>query len=75
MDPDDSFHDSSTDIGWVTGLGVEAPLTNAWTLRLEGSYLDFGRRIQHVNRSGNGRCGPGNPRRPCPYNIDNGWRA
>ena len=71
IDPDDSFHDSSTDIGWVIGLGVEAPLTNAWTLRLEGSYLDFGQRTQHVNRSGNGRCGPGNPRKPCPYNIDN----
>ena len=40
MDPDDSFRDRSTAIGWVIGLGVEAPLAEAWTFRLEGSYLD-----------------------------------
>ena len=39
MDPDDSFHDRSTAIGWVVGLGVESPLAEAWTVRLEGSYL------------------------------------
>ena len=44
VDPDDSFRDSSTEIGWVIGLGVEAPLSDAWFLRLDGSYLDFGRR-------------------------------
>ena len=71
MDPDDSFRDGSTEIGWVIGLGVEAPMVDAWTLRLEGSYLDFGRSTHHVNRSGNNRCGPGMPRRPCPYNIEN----
>ena len=71
VDPDDSFRDSSTEFGWVIGLGVEAPLADAWALRLEGSYLDFGRSTHYVNRSGDGRCGPGNPRRPCPYNIKN----
>ena len=71
VDPDDSFRDSSTEIGWVIGLGVEAPLSDAWFLRLDGSYLDFGRSTHHVNRSGDGRCGPGNPRRPCPYNVEN----
>ena len=29
VDPDDSFHDSSTEIGWVIGGGVETPLTAA----------------------------------------------
>ena len=59
MDPDDSFRDGSTEIGWVIGLGVEAPLADAWTLRLGGSYLDFGRSTHYVNRSGDNRCGPG----------------
>ena len=71
VDPDDSFRDSSTEIGWVIGLGVETPLADAWALRLDGSYLDFGRSTHFVNRSGDGRCGPGNPRRPCPYNVEN----
>ena len=70
MDPDDSFRDRSTAIGWGIGLGVEAPLAEAWTVRLEGSYLDFGRSTHDVNRSGDGRCGPGMPRRPCPYTIE-----
>ena len=71
VDPDDSFHDGSAEIGWVIGLGVEAPLADAWILRLDGSYLNFGRSTHYVNRSGNGRCGPGSPRRPCPYNVEN----
>lgn len=71
FDPDDSFSDNSTELGWVLGLGVEAPLDDAWTLRLEGSYLDFGRSTYSVNRSGNNPCGPGGPRRPCPYKVEN----
>ena len=65
-----SFHDRSTAIGWVVGLGVESPLAEAWTVRLEGLYLDFGQSTHDVNRSGDGRCGPGMPRRPCPYTIE-----
>jgi opacity protein-like surface antigen len=71
IDRDDSFRGSSTRIGWVIGLGVEAPLADAWTLRLEGSYLDFGRSKHYVNRSGNNRCGAEGPRRPCPYSVEN----
>ena len=71
VDPDDSFHDSSTQLGWVIGVGVEAPLADTWTLRLEGSYLDFGQSTYDVNRSGNNACGPGNPRTSCPYKVDN----
>ncbi len=71
VDPDDSFRDSSTEVGWMIGAGVEAPLAEAWTLRVEGTYLDFGRSTHYVNRSGNNRCGPGNPGRPCPYKIEN----
>lgn len=70
-DPDDSFHDSSNETGWVIGLGVEAPLSDAWNLRFEGMYMDFGRSTHHVNRSSDARCGPGNPRKPCPYRIEN----
>ena len=70
-DPDDSFRDSSLEAGWVFGFGVEAPLAGAWLLRLEGSYFDFGRSTHHVNHSGDGRCGPDGPRRPCPYDIEN----
>jgi len=71
MDPDDSFHDRSTKLGWVLGLGVEAPLAGGWTWRLDGSYLGFGRGTHRVNRSGNNPCGPGGPRRACPYRVEN----
>ena len=71
LDPDDSFRNGSTVIGWVIGLGVEVPLADVWTVRLEGSYLDFGQSTHYVNRSGDNRCGSGMPRRPCPYNIEN----
>ena len=33
--------------------------------------LDFGWSHHTVNHSGNNRCGPGNPRRPCPYKVRN----
>ena len=72
LDSDDSFRDSSTELGWVIGVGVEAPLADAWTLRLDGSYVDFGRSTHVANRSGDGRCcGTGSPRRPVSYNIEN----
>ena len=72
MDPDDSFRNGSTEIGWVIGAGVEAALTDAWTLRLSGSYLDFGRSTHHANLSGNDRCcGAGSPRTPVSYRIEN----
>ena len=72
MDPDDSFRDGSTEFGWVIGAGVETSLSDAWTLRLEGSYLDFGESTHHANRSGNNRCcGAGTPRRPVSYRIEN----
>ena len=70
-DPDDSFHDRSTRIGWVLGLGVEAPLGDAWRWRLDGSYLGFGRSTHRVNRSGNNPCGPGGPREACRYRVEN----
>ena len=71
LDPDDSFRDTSTEFGWMIGAGVEVLLANAWTLRLDGSYLDFGRDTYYVNRSGDGRCGRDGPRRPCPYQVEN----
>ena len=71
LDPDDSFRDGSTKIGWVIGMGIEAPLTDAWTLRIEGSYQDFGQSTHYVNNSGDNRCGPGMPQQPCPYNFEN----
>ena len=70
-DPDDSFHDRSTKLGWVLGLGLEAPLGDNWTWRLDGSYLGFGRSTHLVNRSGNNPCGPGGPRQACRYRVEN----
>ena len=70
VDPDDSFHDRSTETGWVIGLGAEIPLTGGWVARLEGLHLDFGRNDHYVNHSGNNACGPGGHRRPCPYKIE-----
>ena len=76
VDPDDSYRADSTRVGWVVGAGVEAPLDHAWSLRLEGSYLDFGRRTRYVNRGAINpedinRCGPGGPNRACPYRVKN----
>ncbi|MCY4513280.1 MAG: hypothetical protein OXB86_06295 [Bdellovibrionales bacterium] len=80
-DPDDSFQDNSIHLGWVFGLGAEIPLDKnlqralqddeTWTLRLEGSYINFGKDRYTVNHSGNNRCGVDGPRRPCIYTIKN----
>ena len=71
-DPDDSFRDGSTEFGWVIGAGIETSLSDAWTLRFEGSYLDFGESTHHANRSGDNRCcGADTPRRPVSYRIEN----
>lgn len=32
VDPDDSFSKDSTEVGWVAGVGLEAALSDAWTL-------------------------------------------
>ena len=72
LDPDDSFRDGSTEIGWVVGVGVEASVADRWTLRLEASYMDFGRTTHAANRSGDGRCcGSGTPQRPVFYDVEN----
>ena len=71
LDQDDSFHDESTKLGWVISIGLEAELADAWTLRLESSYLDFGRNDYYVNRSGDNRCGQGGARRACLYEFEN----
>lgn len=71
VDPDDSFRDRSTETGWAVGLGVEVPLAGDWMMRFEGLRLDFGRNVHHVNRSGNNPCGPGGPREPCRYKVEN----
>ncbi len=73
-DPDDSFRDRSTEVGWVIGAGIEVSLPDLWTLRLEGSHLDFGREIHRANHSGGGRCGPEGVRKPCPYTVENKLR-
>lgn len=72
VDPDDSFRDDDTTVGWTIGAGVETALADAWTLRLEGLYLDFGRSTHTANRSGNDPCcGTGTVKRPVSYRIEN----
>ena len=70
VDPDDSFRDNGLSIGAVIGVGVETPLADTWTLRLEGLYLDFDGKTHFVNTSRDNRCGPTRNRRRCPYNVD-----
>ncbi len=70
VDPDDSFRNRSTEVGWVLGAGVEAPLADAWMLRFEALHLDFGENDYRVNHSGNNTCGRGGPRRPCVHKIE-----
>ena len=71
IDPDDSFRSSSTEIGWVIGVGLESPTADNWGLRLDVSHMDFGQSTHYVNRSGGNRCGDGGPRRACPYELEN----
>ncbi|MDE0291987.1 MAG: outer membrane beta-barrel protein [Candidatus Dadabacteria bacterium] len=72
VDPDDSFGKDSTEVGWVVGAGAEAALSDAWALRLEGLYMDFGESTHLVNRSANNRCcGPETPRRAASYEVEN----
>ena len=70
VDPDDSFADSGANLGWVVGVGVETPISDVWSLRLEGLYMEFESSIHNVNHSGDGRCGPGNARMACPFGFD-----
>lgn len=71
-DPDDSFSEDSTELGWVIGTGLETALSNIWALRLEVLYMDFGESVHLVNRSGNNLCcGPDTPRRPVSYEVEN----
>ena len=70
VDPDDSFTDSGANLGWVVGVGVETPISDAWSLRLEGLYMEFESSVHNVNHSGDGRCGPGNARMACPFGFD-----
>ena len=75
-DPDDSFRDGGTKIGWTVGAGVEAALSGGWTLRLDGVYVDFGRSVHRANLSGdNACCGSGSPLRPVSYAVDNRLKA
>lgn len=71
MDPDDSFRDRSTRIGWVIGVGAETALADAWTLRLEGSYMNFGGRTHTVNHSADASCIRGGEKRVCTYRVEN----
>lgn len=71
FDADDSFGREATRLGWTLGIGVETEVTPRWALRLDGAYFDFGEERYRVNRSGDNPCGPGGPRSPCSYSIDN----
>ena len=73
VDPDDSFDERPTRVGWVAGAGIETPVAGAWTLRLEGLYNDFGETLhQAENRLGvnAGACGPAGLPSPCRYAFD-----
>ena len=74
VDPDDSFSSSDTDVGWVVSLGIEAPVADGWSVRLESVYMNFGSSTHNVNHSGGGRCGPGGERMPCPFRFDSDVR-
>lgn len=71
LDADDSFGDHTTEVGWVVGAGLSTHLAESLEVRLEGLYMDFGTSTHHVNYSGDNRCWPGGPQRPCPYKFDN----
>ena len=73
LDPDDSFDERPTRVGWVAGVGIEMPVAGAWTLRFEGLYNDFGETVhQAENRLdvNAGVCGPAGLPSPCRYGFD-----
>ena len=70
FDPDDSFRDHSTDLGYVVGAGFESPFLANSFLRFDVSYYNFGEDTHQVNHSGGNRCGPGGPNRPCNFDIE-----
>ncbi len=74
VDPDDSFSLSDTDVGWAVSLGIEAPVADGWSVRLESVYMNFGSSRHNVNHSGGGRCGPEGERMPCPFRFDSDVR-
>ena len=49
FDPDDSFNDQQTDIGYVIGAGAAARVTDNMRVRFETQYVDFGRSRNFVN--------------------------
>ena len=73
VDPDDSFDDQLTRVGWVVGTGIELSVAGAWNIRFEGLYVDTGETDhQAPNRLGvnAGVCGPAGLPSPCRYGID-----
>ena len=73
VDPDDSFDERATRVGWVAGVGIETPVAGAWTLRFEGLHQDFGETIHRAeNRLGAnaGVCGSTGLPSPCRYAFD-----
>ncbi|MDD9949652.1 MAG: outer membrane beta-barrel protein [candidate division Zixibacteria bacterium] len=73
VDPDDSFDDQLTRVGWVVGTGIEMPVAGAWNIRFEGLYVNSGEtEHQAPNRLGvnAGICGPAGLPSPCRYGID-----
>ena len=73
LDPDDSFDERPTRVGWVAGVGIEMPVAAAWTLRLEGLYNDFGETVHQAENRRDvnaGVCGPAGLPSPCRYGFD-----
>lgn len=73
VDPDDSFDDQLTRVGWVVGTGIEMPVAGTWNIRFEGLYIDTGETDHEApNRLGvnAGVCGPAGLPSPCRYGID-----
>ena len=73
LDPDDSFDEQPTLVGWVAGVGVEMPVASAWALRFEGLHKDFGETVHHAENRldvNAGVCGPSGLPSPCRYGFD-----
>ncbi len=71
FDPDDSFADSSTRLGWVVGAGVEWQASDMWSARFDVSYVDFGSDRNYVNTAGFISSSTQEFVGAQPYDIDN----
>ena len=58
---------SSSQIGWTVGTGIEWAIWNNWSIKAEYDYLDFGNKTVAIN----GTILPGIANIPASFGLEN----